>query len=206
MHELKLYLISCLMMCCPLGTAAAISTIQAPDRAWAWARTASGRHPNVDSVQASVMTSTPWVSTSRAPAIMTLTHFSSTADPSALEACRNPRNCVVDSPDADDPLLRPIPFLAPIEHVVSIMTAALAGEPRTRIVVQSRRYVRAEARSALFRFVDDVELLADQSAALIHFRSSSRIGRRDFGVNKRRMRRISAAIRQRLADLSPAPP
>ena len=130
---------------------------------------------------------------------MTLTHFSSTADRSALDVCRNPRNCVVDSPDTDDPALRPIPFRAPIEQVMRIMTAAIAGEPRTRIVVEGRRYLRAEARSALFRFVDDVEFLADENAGLIHFRSASRPGRRDFGVNGRRMRGVTALIRQRLA-------
>ena len=205
MHEFKLYLISCLMICCPLGIASAIPTNYTPDRARGWARTASGRHQNGDSLQSSVMTSTLWTSTSRAPAIMTFSHSTSTADPSALEACRNPRNCVVDSPDADDPVLRPIPFRTPIEQVANIMTAVLAGEARTRIVVQNGRYVRAEARSALFRFVDDVELLADEKTGLIHFRSSSRIGRSDFGVNRKRMRRISAAIRQRLAELSPTP-
>ena len=140
------------------------------------------------------------------PAVMTISSRASTAEPTALKTCRNPRNCVVDSPDADDPALRPIAFRAPIEQVMRIMTAAIASEPRTHIVVAGRRYLRAEARSALFRFVDDVELLADEDAGLIHFRSASRIGRGDFGVNGRRMRRVTAQIRQRLAELSsPAP-
>ena len=82
------------------------------------------------------------------------------------------------------------------------MTDALTAESRTRIVVEGRRYLRAEARSALFRFVDDVELLADEDAGLIHFRSSSRVGRSDFGVNRRRLRRITALIRQRLACIA----
>lgn len=82
------------------------------------------------------------------------------------------------------------------------MTDALTAESRTLIVVQGTRYLRAEARSALFGFVDDVELLADQEAGLIHFRSSSRVGRTDFGVNRRRLRRITALIRQRLAEMA----
>ncbi len=87
-----------------------------------------------------------------------------------------------------------------------ILTASIADESRTRIVVQGRRYLRAEARSALFRFVDDVELLADENAGLIHFRSASRLGFGDLGVNGRRMRRVTARIRQRLADLSGSAP
>ncbi len=87
-----------------------------------------------------------------------------------------------------------------------IMKDAISAEPRMRIVVEGRRYLRAEARSAVFRFVDDVELLADENAGLIHFRSASRVGLGDLGVNGRRMRRITMRIRQRLADLSsPAP-
>ena len=140
------------------------------------------------------------------PAVMTVSSRASTAEPTALKTCRNPRNCVVDSPDAGDPALRPIAFRAPIEQVMRIMIAAIASEPRTQIVVEGRRYLRAEARSALFRFVDDVEFLADENAGLIHFRSASRIGRRDFGVNGRRMRRVTALIRQRFAELAnPAP-
>ena len=205
-NSVRWYLISYLITWYPLAAAAALSAISAPNGVPDRDRTASNRRLSVDTAQASVMTSSPAISRYRAPAIMTQTHLESTADPLALTACRNPRNCVVDSPDASDPILRPIPFRAPIEQVLRIMTAALAHEPRTRIVVQSRRYLRAEVRSPLFRFVDDVELLADENAGLIHFRSSSRIGRVDFGVNERRMRRVSAAIRQRLAELSPTPP
>jgi uncharacterized protein (DUF1499 family) len=48
-----------------------------------------------------------------------------------------------------------------------------------------------EFRSALFRFVDDVEFVLDDSARVIHFRSASRAGYYDFGVNRRRMQEIS---------------
>lgn len=82
------------------------------------------------------------------------------------------------------------------------MAAAISMETRTRIVVKGKRYLRAEARSAFFRFMDDVELLADENAGLIHFRSASRIGFGDLGVNRRRMERITTRIRQALADLS----
>lgn len=199
-------MLSYLMMCCPLRASAAGSTIDRPNRQCTSARTRSGQHAHDDLTRPSSMRWSPLISPPISPAVMTVSHRSSTAEPSALDVCRNPRNCVVDSPDADDPMLRPIPFRAPIEQVVRIMAAAIAEEPRTRIVIEGRLYLRAEARSALFRFVDDVELLADEHAGLIHFRSASRIGLGDLGVNRRRMRRVTARIRQRLADLStPAP-
>lgn len=132
---------------------------------------------------------------------MAAIEFTGSSDPSSLRSCGSRRNCARDSPRGTDASLHPIPFRAPIEQVVRVMTDALTAESRTRIVVEGKRYLRAEARSALFRFVDDVELLADEHAGLIHFRSSSRIGRRDFGVNRRRLQRITTRIRQRLADI-----
>ena len=200
------HVMSYLMMCCPLGVMATVLALPGPNPSHASARSEPGRHAHRD---ATPPLSSRWSNSlppSRAPAVMTVSHPPSTSEPTALKTCRNPRNCVVDAPDADDPALRPIPFRAPIEQVMRTMTAAIAGEPRMRMVVAGRRYLRAEARSALFRFVDDVELLADENAGLIHFRSASRTGRRDFGVNGRRMRRITALIRQGLGDLTtPAP-
>lgn len=81
------------------------------------------------------------------------------------------------------------------------MIAALGELPRTRIVCAGERYLRAESRSLLLRFVDDVELLADPSTRMIHFRSAARRGRHDFGVNRRRLDRLAAAIRRRLGQL-----
>jgi uncharacterized protein (DUF1499 family) len=42
--------------------------------------------------------------------------------------------------------------------------------------------------------VDDVEFVFDEGAKQIHFRSASRLGRKDFGVNRKRMEEIRAAF------------
>jgi uncharacterized protein (DUF1499 family) len=39
--------------------------------------------------------------------------------------------------------------------------------------------------------VDDVESVLDDAARVIHFRSASRTGWYDFGVNRRRMEQVS---------------
>ena len=46
-------------------------------------------------------------------------------------------------------------------------------------------------------FVDDVEFWADPAAGVIQLRSASRLGRKDFGVNRARIE----DIRTRLAAL-----
>jgi uncharacterized protein (DUF1499 family) len=50
----------------------------------------------------------------------------------------------------------------------------------------------AEFRTPLMRYVDDVEFFFD--GALVHVRSCSRLGRRDFGANRKRVERLRALI------------
>jgi uncharacterized protein (DUF1499 family) len=47
------------------------------------------------------------------------------------------------------------------------------------------------------RFVDDVEIFFDEKAGLLHVRSASRLGRRDFGVNRARVEALRARIEGR---------
>lgn len=65
------------------------------------------------------------------------------------------------------------------------------GMKRAKIISATFNYLHVEFRSALFQFVDDVEFILDDSARVIHFRSASRTGWYDFGVNRRRMTQIS---------------
>ena len=70
----------------------------------------------------------------------------------------------------------------------------VTGMSRARIVTAEGDYLHVEFRSAVFRFVDDVEFLVDTREKNIHFRSASRMGYSDLGVNRRRMERIRAAF------------
>lgn len=72
----------------------------------------------------------------------------------------------------------------------------ILNEPRTTITSEEGGYLRAEVRSFLFRFVDDIEFLLDTDSNIIHIRSASRTGYRDFGVNRRRVERICQAFKE----------
>jgi uncharacterized protein (DUF1499 family) len=54
-------------------------------------------------------------------------------------------------------------------------------------------YLHAVFASRLFRFKDDLELLLDAQTGVIHVRSASRVGGYDFGVNRRRVKRLRRA-------------
>jgi uncharacterized protein (DUF1499 family) len=62
--------------------------------------------------------------------------------------------------------------------------------------------IRAEARTALWGFTDDVVIrisLDDKGMTRVDLRSSSRVGRGDFGTNARRVARFLHALDRRLA-------
>lgn len=65
--------------------------------------------------------------------------------------------------------------------------------PGCRIVEERSDYLHAEFRSRFFGFVDDVEFALDAESGLIHVRSAARLGRSDFGVNRRRVESIRRA-------------
>jgi uncharacterized protein (DUF1499 family) len=73
--------------------------------------------------------------------------------------------------------------------------AAIVGElPGARIVEQRDDYLYARFTTALMRFVDDVEFWADPAAGVVQVRSASRVGRKDFGVNRARIESIRARL------------
>ena len=66
--------------------------------------------------------------------------------------------------------------------------------PRTVVVDQTETYLHAEASSALFGFVDDLELFADRDNSQIQARSESRLGDSDLGVNAARLAALRSGL------------
>ena len=113
----------------------------------------------------------------------------------ALRPCPSTPNCV--STEAGDArhAIPPIPFRGTPQAALAHARQALLQEPRTRIVLEAPGYLRAESRSRLIRFVDDVEVVVDGTARVVRFRSASRVGRSDLGVNRARMERFTSRFR-----------
>jgi uncharacterized protein (DUF1499 family) len=67
---------------------------------------------------------------------------------------------------------------------------------RAKVVKAEPNYLYAEFNSKLMGFVDDAEFYLDERAGAIQVRSASRLGRRDFGVNRGRIEYIRAQLAQ----------
>ncbi len=58
---------------------------------------------------------------------------------------------------------------------------------RVTIIRQTETYLHAECQSAILGFVDDLELHLRGAERIIAVRSASRLGRSDFGINRKRI-------------------
>lgn len=111
--------------------------------------------------------------------------------PADLAPCPDSPNCVSTKSRDAGHAMPPLPYLNSGHESMDRLVAIVRNMKRATIVSSTPSYIHVEYRSALFRFVDDVEFVLDDSARLIHFRSASRTGYYDFGVNRRRMQEIS---------------
>ena len=108
-----------------------------------------------------------------------------------LAPCPDSPNCVSTQSKHTRHAMKPLPFLQTRESTRERILSILKGIERTTIVTATESYIHAECRTALWGFVDDVEFYLDETARVIHFRSASRLGYYDFGMNRRRMKKIS---------------
>jgi uncharacterized protein (DUF1499 family) len=72
------------------------------------------------------------------------------------------------------------------------LRALLVSWPGARIVEERADYLRVEFATRWLRFVDDAEFWFDPTDKVIQVRSASRLGRKDFGVNRARIEAIRA--------------
>jgi uncharacterized protein (DUF1499 family) len=109
-------------------------------------------------------------------------------------------NCVSSQADPADAehYIAPIAFRGAGAEAMAAARRAIEAMERSKIVHEERGgYLYAEFRSRLLGYVDDLELLFDEPAGVFHVRSASRLGRRDFGVNRKRVEALRALMQIR---------
>lgn len=105
---------------------------------------------------------------------------------------RRTPNCVSSQADPADPqhLIAPIAFAGSPAGAMDTLRRIVDGMDGSSVLRQEAGYLYAEYRSRLMGFVDDVEFSVSAKEGVIHVRSASRLGRRDFGVNRARVESI----------------
>lgn len=88
--------------------------------------------------------------------------------------------------------IAPLKFSGDGRAAFARLADVVRGMEGATVVEEKPDYLYAEYRTRLLRFVDDVEFFLDEPAGVIHMRSASRLGRKDFGVNRARLEAVRA--------------
>ena len=113
---------------------------------------------------------------------------------SRLAPCPASPNCVASDHAEAAHAIAPFQLAMPAGDAWRAVRSTVAGLPRTEIIVATDDYLHAECRSALFGFVDDLELHLRPAQNLIAARSAARLGHSDCGVNRKRVEKLRALL------------
>ena len=102
----------------------------------------------------------------------------------ALAPCPSPAHCARLNWPVADP-----------EAALAALVPVVESTARTTIEEQGDGYLHATATSALFGFVDDLELYADATHGVLQARSVSRLGDSDLGVNSQRLAALERQLK-----------
>ncbi len=109
-----------------------------------------------------------------------------------LARTKSTPNCVASQADPADAghYIAPLKYSGSAVEAMAALRKVVDATEGTLVVRHEANYLNAEYKSKLLGFVDDVEFYASEKEGVIHVRSASRLGRRDFGVNRARIESI----------------
>lgn len=113
-----------------------------------------------------------------------------------LVPCPNSPNCVSSQMADSSHFIAPFKIIGDVADAWAALKDALNSQARTVIVSETSDTLHAQATSVVFRFVDDIDVVLDTEAGLIHIRSASRIGYSDLGVNRKRLEKLRSQLQQ----------
>ena len=103
--------------------------------------------------------------------------------------CPDKPNCVSTKSSTTEQKVLPLTYKGPYQKTKNKLLSIVKSIPRSKIVSNKENFLHVEFTSKIFRFVDDVEFYFNEPG-IIHFRSASRIGHSDMGVNRNRIEKI----------------
>ena len=111
-----------------------------------------------------------------------------------LAPCPSSPNCVSSDSRDSAHYIKPFQLAVPANEAWQVVRELVAKLPRTQIFSEGPDYLHAECRSAVFGFIDDLELNLRPAQGIIAVRSASRSGYSDLGVNRRRIEALRASL------------
>ena len=107
--------------------------------------------------------------------------------------CPEKPNCVSTKNSSIENTIKPIFYKGSHENAKQNLLLAIKTFGSAKVKKELDQFIHVEFTSNIFRFIDDVEFYLTEQG-VIHFRSASRIGHSDLGVNRRRVEMIRIAF------------
>lgn len=99
-------------------------------------------------------------------------------------------NAVSSQTNDKERYVAPLPYKVDGKTTKAQLIKLLSGFEDTTIVSQTDTYIHAVHISKILRCRDDLEFLMVASENVVHFRSASRVGYSDMGINKQRYNQL----------------
>ena len=97
-----------------------------------------------------------------------------------------------DHPQKEYARIEPIRYSGDGQLAMARLANIVQQMERTVLVTRQPDYLYAQCTSKLLKFTDDMEFWLDARQGVIQVRSASRLGRKDFGINRARIKTIRA--------------
>jgi uncharacterized protein (DUF1499 family) len=118
-----------------------------------------------------------------------------------LTECPAKPNCICSEYESDlEHYLQPIHFSSQQLQLTHEFVKQIVGEMGGSVQFETEHYIASTFSSSVFGFVDDFEIRLDVQQGLIHFRSASRVGHSDAGVNLNRAETFKTLYQQRMSE------
>ena len=117
-------------------------------------------------------------------------------DERKLQSCPASPNCVRSHANQsdEDHYIDPLEYKIDRDEAYETFLKILSVVPDTEVIEENGEYIRTESTSKIMGFVDDAEFYFPEDEKVIHWRSASRLGESDLGVNRRRLEQIRFAF------------
>ncbi len=101
---------------------------------------------------------------------------------------------------ADHPMrayaeVQPLPMKGDTAASIAAIRKIVEAMPGAKVVKTEPGYLYATFTTRWMKYVDDVEFWVDATNGVVQVRSASRVGRKDFGVNRARVEAVRAALK-----------
>ncbi|WP_210546678.1 DUF1499 domain-containing protein [Rhodoferax sp. PAMC 29310] len=97
-----------------------------------------------------------------------------------------------EHPQREYASISPLTYSGDGTAAMSKLALILKSQKGTKLITSQPDYLYAQSTTAVLKFTDDVEFWLDGQNSVIQVRSASRLGRKDFGVNRARIEAIRA--------------